>query len=591
MWIGVRWKQALLAGCLCYGVLACGSTANNGKGTNTDGGDAVDGGTTDGASGGTDGASDTGGAGAGGANTGGQTSSSDTTGTSGGCVAPIPATSQLPRLLNREYDRIVYDLLGLSSLPTAADQPPSSLLQPDSLGDMTDHAWQGYLEAARQIAAAVMAGENRSRFMSCDPATEAACYRDTIVTFGRKIFRRPLSEEELSRFMALTTDHPDWSQEQVAEAILFAFLVSPSFILVPELSAEPEGSAFKLSGHELAARLSLTLWGSVPDEELNDAADRDMLATPGQISAQAERMVQLRDKAAPQIVAAHEAYLRISSGRSHWWRNDPEPALFPNYTADTRIALQGEVAAFFEEIAYAGGSFQDIFLSNIAFVNQNSAAIYDLDPDQYGTELTRVELDATERPGIFTRAGFLSSHASPNATNPILRGAFLANSVLGVDPGPPMLEAVGLPEGPYATRREQVEAHTSARTECAGCHALLNPPGFVLENFDPTGAWQTIDPLGGPIDPTAEVTFADGSVKTVRSALELMQAIATDRTARRIYAEELVAFFTGRQPNANDACMVDLIAENLASNDSYRLLDVVVDLTRADSFRLRTLEN
>lgn len=597
MRIGARARGVALVGCLSCGVLGCGSTTSNDQPSAEDGETGAGGSdTSDGATSSADvnSATSSGGSGTGGASATGEVSStSDTTGTTGDCLAGVPATSQVPRLLNREYDTILYDLLGVSSLATAGDQPPSSLLQADFEGDMTRYAWEGYLEAARQVAAQVMAGEDRSRFMNCDPAADTTCYQDTIAGFGRKVFRRPLTEEELTRFTTLTTDHPDWTPEQISEAILFAFLVSPSFIMVPELSVEPEGTAFKRSSYEVATRLSLMLWGSIPDEDLNAAADQGMLATFEQIRAQAERMIQLRDKAAPQVSASHEAYLGSSADDSHWWQVDHDPALFPSYTEDTRAALQGEVAAYFEEVAYMGGSFQDIFLSNIAFVNQDSAAIYGLDATEYGAELTRVELDATERPGIFTRAGFLSSYSTWDATNPILRGAFLANFVLGVDPGPPTPDAivVELPEGTYLTRREQIEALTSVRADCAACHALLNPPGFVLENFDTVGSWQDIDPLGGPIDSTAEVTFADGSVRTVSSALELMQAITTDHAAQRIYAEKLVAFFTGREPNANDACMVDAIATKLASGGSYSLLDVVVDLTQVDSFRLRTVEN
>jgi len=370
--------------------------------------------------------------------------------------------------------------------------------------------------------------------------------------------------------------------------VLFAFLAAPSFIMVPELSTIPEGTALKLSGHEVATRLSLMLWGSVPDEELDAAADQDSLATTDQIRAQAERMIALRDKAAPQISAAHQYYLGSASGATHWWIVDHDPTLFPNYTQNTKLALQGEVDAFFEDVAYAGGSFQDIFLSNIAFVNQDNAAIYGLEPSDYGTELTPVELDATERPGIFTRAGFLSSYSSYDATNPVLRGAFFSRAVLGVDPGPP---PVGFspppPQGEYSTRREQVEALTSAEATCAACHNLLNPSGFVLERFDAVGAWQNADRMGGDIDGTADVTFADGSVRTISSPLELMQAAAADPVARHLYAEQLVAFFTGRQPNASDACLVDGIATRLAE-DGYTMLDLVVDLTQADSFRLRT---
>lgn len=534
-------------------------------------------------------ANDTGG-GSGGTTGWGGAPDATTNGTTGGCSTGIPATSQVPRLLNREYDAIVHDVLGISTLAGAGDNPPSSLLNDDYEGEMNAYAWRAYQAAANEIAADVMAGDNRSRFMSCDPTTDDACYEDTIRSFGRRMFRRPLGEDEVTRFMTFTEADPDWTPEEISEAILYAFLVSPSFIMVPELNAQAEGDAFRLSSHEVATRLSLMLWGSVGDAELDNAADQDLLATPEQIRAQAERMIQNREKAAPQVSAAHRDYIGSSDASSHWWKVDHDPIVFPDYTDLSRIALQGEVDVFFAELAYSGRSFQDIFLSNIAFVNQDSAAIYGLDATDYGADLTRVELDATERPGIFTRAGFLSSYSSFNATSPILRGSFLSVSVLGVDPGSLDLHPNN-PSGPYveyATRREQIEAITSA-PECAPCHDILDAPGFVMENYDAVGGWQTTDQLGGAIDSTAEVAFADGA-RTISSPLELMEAIADDPRARHLYAEKLVSFFTRREQNPGDACLVDDIATKLAA-DGYGMLDLIVELTQADSFRLRVAEN
>jgi len=591
MRIGARWLGTVLLGCVNFTLVACGNTSGNGDEPATDGVPTEDssGATNSSTSGGSGGSAGSGGegtGGTGGAGTGGSII------TDGGCVPGVPATSQVPRLLNREYDAILHDLLDVSSADGMGGEPPSSLLGPDSEGDITSIEWDAYLNAADRVAATVMASESRSRFMMCDPAEVATCYADTIRTFGRKMFRRPLTEEEVTRFMALTEVDPAWTSDQIAEAILFAFLASPSFIMVPELSAEVEGNSFKLSSHEVATRLSLMLWGSVPDGDLSDAADQNLLVTREQIRAQAERMIELRDKAGAQVSAAHAAYLRVSNASYGWWRMDHDPELFPNFTSAAREALAAEVSAFFEEVAYEGGSFQDLFLSDVAFVNQDSAPLYGLDPADYGAELTRVELDATERPGILTRVGFLSSFSHFDVTSPILRGAFVANNVLGVNPGPPTLDAgeVSLPEGDYTTQRQIVEALTSVRADCAACHALLNPAGFVLENFDTVGSWQEVDPLGGPIDPVADVSFADGSSKTISSPLELMQAIAADPAARHLYAEKLVSFFTRRAPNAGDACAVDELATKLAAS-GYSTLDLVVDLTQMESFRLRTASN
>jgi hypothetical protein len=503
------------------------------------------------------------------------------------CVQGIPATTQIPRLLNRQYENVVRDLLGVTVLDGA---PVSAALVGDFTGPMTAPAWQQYQRAAEKIAAEVMAGPNRPKFISCDPAA-AGCLKTTIETFGRKAFRRALKPEEVASFETLSKTTPAGTPEQVAEATLHAFLVSPSFLLVPEINTETEGAAVKLSQQELATRLSFLLWGSVPDELLNAAADGGQLQTKEQILAQAQRMIQVREKTGPLIAAFHGEWAQMNSGSSHWFKIDHDPAKYPGYTAAAKTTYQKELQAFFEEVAFTNGSFQELFLSNVGFVNQDNAAIYGLDPAQYGSELTKVALDSAQmpRPGFLTRAGFLSSYANYDASSPILRGAFIA-SMLNITPGAPVPGAVDAKvEGSFPTQRAYVEALTEKMQPCQGCHSVFNPPGYVLESYDGIGKWQTTDLRGGAIDAsvtTATVDLGDGVAKQISSPVQLMQEIAKMPKAQELYARAWVAYAYGRSANANDQCVVDQLKTKLTAT-GYSILNLLGDLTQADSFRLR----
>ncbi len=458
---------------------------------------------------------------------------------------------------------------------------------------MNAYMWTAYEDTAESIASEVISGPNKANFINCDPSAVATCYEDTIRNFGRKAFRRPLTEAEVTSFMTLTTLEPQGTPDEIAEAILYAFLVSPSFIMTPEMSSTPEGNAIKLSSYEVATRLSLMLWGSVPDADLNAAADADQLQTKDQILAQAQRMVQLRDKAGPQVAGAHREYLLMDDPNGHWWNVGHDTTKFPNYKEEAKPALEKELEMFFEDVAYNGGSFKDLFLSNVGYVNQDTAPLYGLDPSAYGPDLTRVELDATRRPGFLTRAGFLTSFSNFDATSPILRGAFITIQVIGVNPGAPDANAFlkPIPDGTYTTRRQQIEALTGV-APCSNCHEpYVNPPGFALENFDATGAWQDVDPLGGAIDPTSTVTFSDGSTKEISTPMQLMQELGNGPVPRHIYNEKLVSYFMGRTPNPNDACLVEDLDAKLSADDTYAILNEISDLTQADSLRLRTVGN
>jgi hypothetical protein len=522
----------------------------------------------------------------------GGSTSGGTSGTGGSdCVLGIPVTSQIPRLARRQYDAVVRDLLGVTTLASAGNQPPSTGLYADFDGPVNVDVWRLYYEVAGKIAAEVLAGPNRSTFIACDPAV-AGCLTETVRTFGRKAFRRPLTEAEVQRFEALGRTTPPPTPQELVDATLHAFLVSPSFLQITELTTEAEGSAFKLSSYEVAARLSFLIWGSVPDDMLNAAADAGELATREQIFAQAQRMVLVRDKTAPLIAAMHRAYLDMENEDSHWWKVSHDTTKFPRYTDSAVPALQAELDRFFEDQAFGGGSFEDLFLSNIGYVNKDSAAIYGLDPAAFGTELTRVELDPARRPGFLTRAGFLSSFSHFDGTSPILRGAFITVNILGVNPGAPdpNFFLTPPPTGTFDTERAYIEALTS-QASCTGCHTpYINPPGFALENYDSIGAWQDVDPRGGPINPTATVTFSETNVNEVTTPLALMQEISRTPLAKRIYAEKVVSFATGRLPNPNDACSVDTIDLRL-SQEGYTILNLLTDLTQTDSFRLRVRGN
>src|SRR6187431_427686 len=394
--------------------------------------------------------------GAGGSGTGSGAGSNGSSGAApeftGVCKAGVPVTTQIPLLLNRQYAAVVRDLLGVTTIDST---PVADFLVGDFTGAMTAPAWKVYQDAGAKIAAQVMTGANKSKFISCVPSA-ADCLKTTIQTFGRKAFRRALTEEEVASFLSLNSVTPAGTPDQVAEAVLNAFLISPSFLLIPELTTEVDAAyaatpgAIKLSQQEVATRLSFLLWGSVPDAELNAAADSNQLASKEQILAQATRMIGVREKTGGFISAFHDDWAQMNNSSAHWFKGKHDTAVYPSYTDASRVANKAELDAFFEEVAYTNGSFKDLLLSNVAFVNKDNAAIYGLDPSKYGDALTKVTLDpaTNPRPGFMTRGGFLSSYAGFGNSSPILRGSYMAIWLLSInvpapDPAFAMKTAVG----------------------------------------------------------------------------------------------------------------------------------------------------
>ena len=124
-------------------------------------------------------------------------------------------------------------------------------------------------------------------------------------------------------------------------------------------------------------------------------------------------------------------------------------------------------------------------------------------------------------------------------------------------------------------------------TSCAGCHVnAINPPGFVLENFNGIGQWQTVDQLGGTIDAKATVNFGDGTTTDVTSPLQLMQGIAGSTAGQATYAQYWTSFAYGRDPNPQDQCVADQVAASIGGG-SYPIINILSDLTQADAFSMR----
>lgn len=504
------------------------------------------------------------------------------------CAPGIPASSQIPRLTKVQYANVINDLLGVAPGPDVTDLLPS-----DSTGSLTDIAWNGYLTSADKIATQVMGNAtSKAKFISCD-ASQATCLSDTIKSFGRKAFRRPVTDTEVTSFMRFNSLTQMHTANDVAQAILTAFLSSPTFLMIPEVATDSQsGSSYKLNHFEVAAKLSLLLWNTIPDSDLSSAADNGKLGTPDEVAAQAKRMLA-DPKAAGVATTFHDLYVDIRTG-SHWVNvTDHDTTKYPSFKPGSYNAAMAELDSFFAEMVQGGKAFKDLFLSTTGFVTKDTAAIYGLDASKYGTSPMKVDLDSTKRPGFLTRIAFLSTFSKFDSTSPILRGAFITGRVLNVPTGTPDPNAVkaGVPTMNYKTQREAVEALTSA-TACAGCHALkVNPPGFVLEHYDAVGGWQDKDPLGGDINSKADISFDGTTTKTMSTAGELMAGIAASPSAQRFYAGAWVNYAAGRPSTLNDACVVDQLSKSMGSDASYSIASMMADFAKSDSFRLRTVEN
>jgi hypothetical protein len=503
------------------------------------------------------------------------------------CQPGVPATSQIPRLTNLQYDNTIRDLFQISATP-------SSVLAPDSVGAVDERTWQGYKDAADAVATQVMGdAAAKGRVFSC-ATQDAACMDQVVNDFGQRAFRRPLSADEKARFRALFDDAANITEtgswDEISSVVLKAFLMSPSFLLRAETASQTPSNAnqYPLTSYEVASRLSYMLWDTMPDPDLFAAAASDSLTTPAGILTQAQRMLQ-SDKARTKVATFHQTYMHMGGG-SRWIDVQRDPERYPDFTDDMVPMLSEATAKFFDAMVFDSKvSFQDLLLAPKAFVNAKLAPLYDLPAGNFGAELALTDVDAN-RPGVFTQVGFLAVNSAFARTSPILRGAFLQKEVLCTQFGSPPdnAQSAPVPTGGQ-TNRENMDNMTAA-PDCVGCHhTFINPTGFALESFDAVGAWQTNElDTGAAIDTNAVVVVGAKEVP-VTGPKDLMTAIANSPEAQRCYAKKWVQFAYERSATAEDLCTVDNMAAKLTAG-GYTVLDLITDLTQSDSFRIRAQE-
>lgn len=508
------------------------------------------------------------------------------------CTPGTPKTSSVPRLTNFQYDNTVADLLGKDLALSA------TTLAQESKGNMDTASLSGFQKAATAIADTIFSDAAvRAKVITCT-TQDTACATEVITNFGAKVFRRPLEAEEIAAYTAVfanTALTDTGSFDDQLKIVVEAMFQSPNFLTIAESSGAPSadpagGERLALSGHEVAARLSYMLWNTTPDDALTAAAADGSLLTEAGIAAQAARLLE-DPRAAGLVEAMHRSYMRMGEN-TKWVNYTRDAAKYPAYKP-TQLDLNAqETLKFANHVFASGGSFQKLLTDTTGFVNAETAALYGLNPADFGAELEQVDLGAG-RPGIFTRAGFLAANAYEERTSPIHRGAHIQKMVLCNVLGAPAANAAGTPlpqREDLVTNRQMTDAQTEAvEGGCKACHqTIINPTGFALEGFDAVGGVQTMD-NGVAVDTNAQVPI-DGSLVAVTGAVDLASAIASSAGAHACYARKWVEIGYARVPSEQDACTADNLAAKMA-DANYSVKQLVTDLTTVETFRYRAFEN
>ncbi len=365
------------------------------------------------------------------------------------------------------------------------------------------------------------------------------------------------------------------------EMALCAMLVNPQFLFHIEQEPKDLGpkTVYQVSDMDLASRLSLFLWSSIPDDELLDLADRNELHMPGVLEKQVRRM--LADERSGNLATNFVAqWLHLRNLESI----TPDLRLFPDFDDNLRKAFRQETELFVQSVFRDDRSVLELLQADYTFLNERLAKHYGI-PHVYGSRFRRVELGGNrQRGGLLRQGSILTVTSYATRTSPVVRGKWLLENMLGTPPPPPPANVPALKETAVAASlpiRERLAEHR-ANVSCASCHRLIDPVGFALEQFDAVGRWRALDE-GRPVD--AAGGLPDGSDFEGVAGLEKALLVRPELFVRTLI-EKLFVFALGRAPEESDAPAIRKMVRN-ARAQNYRFSSLIVGLTTSVPFQMR----
>jgi hypothetical protein len=426
----------------------------------------------------------------------------------------------------------------------------------------------------------------REKIFVCTPATqkdELPCARKIISTLLAHAYRRPLNDSDLETPLSFyqRRRNGNASFDAGIEAALQFILASPEFLFrfEPDPSNLAAGAAYQLGDIALASRLSFFLWSSPPDDELLKIASQGKLHERDVLQRQVKRMLaDPRSDALVDNFAEQWLFLRNLKNSS------PDPQIFPDFDDNLRQAMREETKLLFQSVVREDRSVMDLLNADYTFVNERLARHYGI-PNVYGSQFRRVALTSDVRRGLLGQGSILTVTSYPNRTSPVQRGKWILTNLLGIPPTPPPPNVPALKEngdGKPLSLRERMEQHR-ADAVCAGCHKVMDPIGFALENFNAVGEWRTTDD-GSTIDPSGILyngTKVDGPV-----ALRNMLASHSDVFVG-VMTEKLLTYALGRGVEFYDMPAVRKIVQTAGAND-FRFSTLVLGTVESVPFQMKT---
>jgi hypothetical protein len=443
--------------------------------------------------------------------------------------------------------------------------------------------------ASEEPAPASAEASARSRRSSPEiMANEDGCAERILTNLARRAYRRPVTVADVEAPIEFYKNARQKGGDFDAgiRAGLARILSSPLFLyrIERDPAGARAGTAQPVSDVDLASRLSFFLWSSIPDQRLLNLAATGRLREPGVLAAQVRRMIA-DDRADALINNFSGQWLQLRNLES---KVAPDLLMFPDFDDNIRKGFRRETELFFGHILRENRPALELLSADYTFVDERLARHYGI-PGVYGPRFRQVKLTDPNRRGLLGQGSILSLTSVATRTSPVFRGKFVLTTFLNTPPPPPLPNVPTLEESNKEaaakpkTVREQLEVHRANPT-CAGCHRIIDPPGFALENFNSVGQWRETGENGAPIDSggvLADGAKVDGPVALRNAILSRPEAFVT------VLTERMMTYALGRGVEPSDMPVVRSIVKKAALNN-YRFTSIIMGIIESAPFQMRT---
>ena len=430
---------------------------------------------------------------------------------------------------------------------------------------------------------------SRRKILICHPATpaeESPCASKILAQLARHAYRRPVNETDIKPLLGFYQQaRTKGTFEGAIQRAIEAVLISPDFLFRTEADPVAKApAAHRVSNLELASRLSFFLWSSVPDDELLDVAEKGRLSDPVVMKQQVQRLLDdPRSSALTANFAGQWLFIRnLATVR-------PDPVIFADFDESLRASMRKETELFFDSIVREDRSVMELLTADYTFLNERMAKHYGI-PNIYGSQFRRVTLTDANRGGLLGQASLLTVTSPPNRTSVVQRGKWILENLLGAPPPPPPPDVPSLDattKGSHAiSLRAALEQHR-ANPSCAGCHAVMDPIGFALENYNGIGQWRSQD---GGTDIDASGKLPDGTQFTGPAGLKKAMTTVRRTEFASTVASKLLTYALGRGLEYYDQPAVRTILRDCEANN-YRAKDMITAVVMSVPFQMRRSAN